>query len=55
MDYLNRSLESVVREARVFSLLDRASVPRGKGAIICMKQDLSAIDKDKYIIPMWLI
>ena len=41
--------------ARVFSLLNRASVPRGKGAIICMKQDLSAIDKDNYIIPVWLI
>lgn len=40
---------------RVFSLLDRASEPRGKGAIICMKQDLSAIDKDNYIIPVWLI
>lgn len=40
---------------RVFSLLDRASVPRGKGAIICMKQELSAIDKDNYVIPVWLI
>ncbi len=40
---------------KVFSLLDRASVPKGKGAIICMKQDLSAIDKDNYIIPVWLI
>lgn len=40
---------------RVFSLLNRASVPKGKGAIICMKQDLSAIDKDNYIIPVWLI
>lgn len=34
----------------MFSWLDRASVPKGKGAIICMKQDLSAIDKDNYIM-----
>ena len=40
---------------RVFSLLDRASVPKGKGAIICMKPKLSAIDKDNYVIPVWLI
>ena len=40
---------------RVFSLLDRASVPRGNGAIICMKQEISAIDRNNYIIPVWLI
>ena len=40
---------------KVFSLLDRASVPRGKGGIVCMKNDLSAIDRDNYIIPVWLI
>ena len=26
-----------------FKLLDKASVPRGKGAIICMKETLSAV------------
>lgn len=40
---------------RVFSLLDKASVPRGKGAIICMKSSVGAIDRDNYIIPIWAI
>ena len=40
---------------RVFSLLDRASMPRGKGAVICMKPQLSAIDRDNYIVPIWMI
>lgn len=40
---------------RVFSLLDKASVPRGKGAIICMKPSVGAIDRDNYIIPIWVI
>lgn len=40
---------------RVFSLLDKASVPRGKGAIICMKPSVGAIDRDNYIIPIWAI
>ena len=40
---------------RPFKLLDKASVPRGKGAIICMKETLSAIDADNYIIPIWMI
>lgn len=40
---------------RVFSLLDKASVPRGKGAIICMKPSVGAIDRDNFIIPIWAI
>ena len=40
---------------RVFSLLDKASVPRGKGAIICMKPSVGAIDRDNYILPIWAI
>ena len=40
---------------KVFALLDKASTPRSKGAVICMKPELSAIDRDNYIVPIWLI
>lgn len=40
---------------RPFKLLDKASVPRGKGAIICMREKLSAVDSDNYIVPIWMI
>ena len=40
---------------KVFALLDRASTPRGKGAVICMKPNLSAIDRENYIVPIWMI
>lgn len=40
---------------KAFHLLDNASVPRSKGAVICMKPGLSAIDKDNYIVPVWMI
>lgn len=40
---------------KVFGLLDRASVPRSKGAVICMKPGLGAIDRDNYIVPVWMI
>ncbi len=40
---------------KVFDLLDRASTPRGKGAVICMKPTLSAIDRENYIVPIWMI
>lgn len=43
------------RLAKAFEVLDRASVARGKGAIICMKEELSAIDRENLIVPVSLI
>ncbi len=40
---------------KVFDLLDKSSTPRSKGAVICMKPGLSAIDRDNYIVPIWMI
>ncbi len=40
---------------KVFDLLDKSSTPRSKGAVICMKPGLSAIDRDNYIVPVWMI
>ena len=40
---------------KVFDLLDNASTPRSKGAVICMKPEFSAIDRENYIVPIWMI
>ncbi|MGI5066231.1 hypothetical protein [Treponema putidum] len=40
---------------KVFGLLDKASMIHSKGAVICMKPELSAIDRDNYIVPVWMI
>ncbi|MDE7307498.1 MAG: ATP-binding protein [Lachnospiraceae bacterium] len=40
---------------KIFGLLDKSSVPRSKGAVICMKPELSAIDRNNYIVPVWMI
>lgn len=40
---------------KVFTLLDKSSVPRGHGAIICMKPNVGAIDRENFIIPIWTI
>lgn len=40
---------------KVFGLLDKSSTPRSKGAVVCMKPGLGAIDKDNYIVPVWMI
>ena len=38
-----------------FEVLDKGSVPRGKGAILCMRPELSAINEDNFIVPIWII
>lgn len=38
-----------------FSVLDKGSVPRGKGALLCMRPELSAINADNFIVPIWMI
>ena len=40
---------------KVFDLLDKSSTPRSKGAVICMKPELGAINLDNYIVPIWMI
>ena len=40
---------------KVFKLLDKSSAKRSKGAVVCMKPELSAIDRENYIVPVWII
>jgi len=41
--------------ANAFSVLDSGSMPRGVGAIICTKEEFSAIDKSALIVPIWML
>ena len=41
--------------ASAFKLLDKGPLPRGTGAILCLKEELSAIDRNAYIVPIWMI
>ena len=41
--------------AGAFRVLDKASMPRGTGAIVCTKQELSAMDRDTLIVPVWAL
>ena len=38
-----------------FDILNKGSVPKGKGALLCMRPSLSAINNDNYIVPIWMI
>ena len=38
-----------------FKIIDKGSVPRGTGAILCLRNELSAISREALIIPIWMI
>lgn len=40
---------------KAFHLLDKSSTPRSKGAVVCMKPELGVINRDNYIVPVWMI
>lgn len=40
---------------KAFDILDKSSVPRGNGAIICMRPDISAVNEKNLIVPVWMI
>ncbi len=52
---IKRSVNPPSELVSAFSVLDKGSVPRGKGAIICMRQELSAVNVDNLIVPVWMI
>lgn len=40
---------------RSFATLDKSSIPRGRGAIVCMAEAFGALDADTLIVPAWMI
>lgn len=38
-----------------FDVLKKAAIPTGKGAVICLKENFTALDKDTLVIPIWMI
>ena len=52
---IKRSVNPGSELLRVFDLLDKASIQRGTGAILCMRPRLSAVDADNFIVPIWMI
>lgn len=52
---VKRSVNPGTELTRAFRILDNGSVPRGVGAILCMRPELSAIDAKHLIIPIWMI
>ncbi len=52
---VKRSVNPGTELVGVFSVLNKATTPRGCGAIICMRPELSAVDSNNLIVPVWYI
>lgn len=52
---IKRSINPGSELVRNFQILDKGTVPRGKGAILCMRPELSAINSENFIVPVWMI
>jgi len=52
---IKKSANPTSTMVKSFDILKKSSLPVGQGAIICMKDTISALDKDTLIIPIWCI
>ena len=52
---IKKSTNPGIELVSAFKVLDKGSVPRGAGAILCLREELSAIDRNTYILPIWMI
>jgi predicted AAA+ superfamily ATPase len=43
------------RLMRKFSVIDKSPLQLGAGAVLCMADELSALDRDNLIVPIWMI
>ncbi len=52
---IKRSINPGNELFNAFSMLDKGTLPRGNGAVICMRPELSAINAEQFIVPVWMI
>ena len=52
---VKRSVHPGSELTRAFDILSKGSTPKGKGALLCLRPTLSAINSDNYIVPIWMI
>lgn len=52
---IKKSSNPTKSQITAFNILKKATIPVGTGAVICLKETLSAFDKENLIIPIWLV
>ena len=52
---IKKSLNPGTEIVSAFKVLDKGAIKRGAGAILCLRETLSAIDRNNFIVPIWMI
>lgn len=52
---IKKSLNPSTEIVSAFKVLDKGAIKRGAGAILCLRETLSAIDRNNFIVPIWMI
>ncbi|MCI8374610.1 MAG: ATP-binding protein [Lachnospiraceae bacterium] len=52
---VKRSANPEQKCTRVFSILDKASLPRERGAVLCLRGELAAFNSNDLMVPVWMI
>ena len=52
---IKKSTSPASELASAFKILDKSSLPRGTGAILCMRNELSAVSREVLIVPIWMV
>lgn len=52
---IKKSTHPAAETTRIFKVLDKATLPRGRGAVLALTNDLCALDRDNLLIPIGLI
>ena len=52
---IKKSINPGTELTSAFRILDKGSVPRGTGAILCLRETLSVIDRITFILPIWMV
>ncbi len=52
---IKKSSNPGAEAASAFKVLKRGDAEKGTGGILCMKKELTAIDKDTFLIPIWML
>lgn len=52
---IKKSISPSEKIISAFKVIDKASTPRGTGAILCLREELSAINRKCFMIPIWMI
>ena len=50
---IKRSVHPGSELVSAFKVLDKSPVPRGKGAVLCMHPELTAVNANNFIVPAW--